>query len=345
MRLLCSTDGPGRNGRDRGVEIVRVPRAGTLFRAPVVHLASRLDPDRDLVHVPATYPFTTPTVLRAADRMELPSVLDFHFEPHPSSMMGRLAARAYRAIATGTYRRADRVLVNSREYARTIPSLEGVHEDRWREVPNGIDPDRFHPDGPADEGEYLLFVGRLVPYKGLGVLLESLDGLDDVPPLRIVGDGPRRQALETQAEELDVDVEFLGYVPSSRLPKLYRGARLTVLPSVNRQEAFGICLLESMACGTPVVASGLPGVRRVAREGGFVAEPGDPDSLRKRLREALALDEVPRGRELAEGIHERYSWQAVTDRVIDVYEEVLEGRVPPPLAPEREEEAPWTSSP
>jgi glycosyltransferase involved in cell wall biosynthesis len=345
VRLLCSTDGPGRNTREGGVETVRVPRAGTLFRAPLVRLASHLDPETDLVHVPATYPFTTPSVLRAADRLGLPTILDFHFEPELGSLLGQAAAGLYRRLATRTYRRADRVLVNSREYARSIPSLDHVATELLREVPNGIDPDRFHAEGPAEAGDYLLFVGRLVPYKGLGVLLEALAGLEDVPPLRVAGAGPRREALDARARELDVDARFLGYVDGDRLGALYRGARWTVLPSVNQQEAFGICLLESMACGTPVVASGLPGVRQVAREGGYVVEPGDVSDLRNRLREALAYEDVPRGPALAERIHDRYAWDAVTERVLSVYEEVLEVAGPSPLEapPSEEEEAPWTS--
>jgi glycosyltransferase involved in cell wall biosynthesis len=344
VRVLCSTDGPGRDDVQAGVTIERVPRAGTVFRAPLVNLAARLAPDDDIVHVAATYPFTTPRMLRKADELGLHSVLDFHFEPRPASWLGRVAAAAYRRLATGSYARADRVLVNSIDYARTAPSLARVPEERWRELPNGIDPDRFHPDGPAHEGDYLLFVGRLVPYKGLQVLLEALDRADIDTPLWIAGEGPRRDELEARAEDVDHETAFLGYVPGEELPALYRGARLTLLPSVNQQEAFGITLVESMACGTPVIASALPGVRQVAREGGAVVDPGDPQAWADRLREATRLDALPRGRELAETIHERYAWEAVTDRLEAVYEEVTGRGQAPPIEAVREERA-WTSSP
>ncbi len=322
VRVVCSTDGNESEGGLDGIEFVREQRAGTLFRAPLVNLAKRIEPDTDVVHVAATYPFTTPTVLRRAGKLDVPAVLDFHFEPHPDSILGQLAASVYRRLAPRAYRRADAVLVNSREYARTAPSLDTIPEERWRELPNGIEPDRFTPEGPERSGEYMLFVGRLVPYKGLEVLLEAIGDSEIRLPLLIAGDGPRRQALEERAAQLDVDASFLGYVPGDQLPGLYRGARFTVLPSVNQQEAFGICLLESMACGTPVVASDLPGVGQVAREGGLVARPGDAGELRKQIQRALDPGMLPSGRSLADKIHERYAWSAVTDRLLDIYSQV-----------------------
>lgn len=322
VRVVCSTDGNESEGGLDGIEFVREQRAGTLFRAPLVNLAKRIEPDTDVVHVAATYPFTTPTVLRRAGKLDVPAVLDFHFEPHPDSILGQLAASVYRRLAPRAYRRADAVLVNSREYARTAPSLATIPEERWRELPNGIEPDRFTPEGPERSGEYMLFVGRLVPYKGLEVLLEAIGDSEIRLPLLIAGDGPRRQALEERAAQLDIDASFLGYVPGDQLPGLYRGARFTVLPSVNQQEAFGICLLESMACGTPVVASDLPGVGQVAREGGLVARPGDAGELREQIQRALDPGMLPSGRSLADKIHERYAWSAVTERLLDVYSQV-----------------------
>ncbi len=81
-----------------------------------------------------------------------------------------------------------------------------------------------------------------------------------------------------------------------------------------------------MACGTPVVASDLPGVSEVASHGGLVAEPGDPDALADQLNRALNADQLPRGKELAARIHAEFSWETLTDRLESVYDDVLEGR-------------------
>jgi glycosyltransferase involved in cell wall biosynthesis len=330
VTLLCSTDGrPGRREQD-GVQVVRERRRLTLLRAPVATLTRRLPYTADVVQVAATYPFTTPAVLRRASRLGIPSVLDFHFEPHLESGLGRLAARAYRRIGPPAYRLADAVVVRSLAYAERSPSLDSVPRDRLRVVPNGFDPERFRPGGPFRKGDYLLFVGRLVPYKGLEVLLRALATARVGAPLLVVGDGPLRPSLQQLARRLGVEAHFLGAVPDRELPALYRGARLTVLPSVNRQEAFGIVLVESMACGTPVLASALPGVEEVAQAGGLTAPPGDADALAAQLRAALEPGRLPRGPPLAHKVGALYSWDAVTDRLLEVYDGVLSGRRAPP---------------
>lgn len=325
VTVLCSTMGaPGRS-REAGMQVVRRACRMTVLRAPVCRLARHIPRNSDVVQVAATYPFTTASCLRKAKALGIPAVLDFHFEPNPPGLVGRIASEAYRRVGPPSYRLADAVLVRSEAYARSAPGLADVPADRLRFVPNGIDPARFHPDGPrhaGPDGGYLLFVGRLVPYKGLDVLLEALAGPGGLP-LLVVGDGPQRKRLEARARDLGVDARFLGRVADDELPALYRGARLTVLPSVNRQEAFGITLLESMACGTPVLASDLPGVGDVARLGGRTCRPGDPDDLAEALEAALADPALPRGKALADAIHAAYSWDAVTDRVLAVLADVV----------------------
>lgn len=336
VTLLCSTaDGPGIAEQD-GVQVVRVQRRGLFYRTPIVDLAAHLPRDSDLVHVPATYPFTTVPVLKEARRCNIKSVLDFHFEPAPVGPFGRLAGRLYRLVGPPKHRLADAVMVRSYAYGRSAPSLSRVvPEARWRVVPNGIDPQVFRPDGPVVTDDYLLFVGRLVPYKGLSVLLHALKEARVGLPLVIVGNGPLRNDLQGLAERLGVTVDFRGHVADGELPALYRGARLTLLPSVNRQEAFGISLVESMACGTPVVASALPGVEEVGSFGGLVAPPGDVHALAKQIRTALEEGRLQRGPALAERTHARYSWDAVTERMVEVYAEVC-GEATLPRAEDKE---------
>jgi glycosyltransferase involved in cell wall biosynthesis len=326
VTLVCSSAGPSGRSVEQGVHVVRQRRLLTVWRAPVATLTRNLPYTADIIHVAATYPFTTPAVLRKARRLGIAGVLDFHFEPHLESALGRAAADAYRRAAAPAYAQADAVLVRSLAYAEGAPSLSSVARDRLQVVPNGFDPQRFRPTGPRRRGDYLLFVGRLVPYKGLEVLLRALAKARITAPLLVVGDGPLLPQLRQQARRLGLDAHFLGHVPDQELPALYRGARLTLLPSINRQEAFGIALVESMACGTPVVASALPGVEEVARVGGLVAPPGDVDALAAQIKAALEPGRLVNGPALAAKVGALYSWDAVTDRLLEVYGQVLARR-------------------
>ncbi len=325
VSLLCSSSGERRVSNEAGVAWLREQRLATILRAPVARLASAIPRDTDVVHVPATYPFTTPFVLHRARRRGIASVLDFQFEPVPVGPLGPLAAGAYRRLGPRTYSWATGVLVRSRDYGKHAPSLAGVSQSRWHVIPNGIDVQRFRPRGRRRLGDDapLLFVGRLVPYKGLHILLRALALSRLDRPLWIVGDGPLRGELEQTAKRLGVKVRFLGRVPDESLPDLYRQAALTILPSVNRQEAFGITLLESMACGTPVVASNLPGVRQLARRGGVTARPGDAVDLAARIRFALETRHLRQGRALAKSIHAEFGWETVHNRLVDVYAQVV----------------------
>ncbi len=325
VTLVCSTGGPSSDDEEHGLRIIRKHRYGSILGTPLVRLAKRIPSDTQLVHVAATYPFTTSAVLRRAARLGVPSVLDFHFEPHPPSRVGRAAASVYRRVGPRSYAHADATLVRSLEYARKAKSLASVPEARWRVVPNGIDPTVFRPGGEVHPGNYILFVGRLVPYKGVAVLLRALSMESDPLPVVIVGTGPDEAELKALAVRLGVEATFLGRVPDDKLPTLYRGARLTVLPSVALQESFGITLLESMACGTPVVASDLPGMDSVARMGGLLAASGSAASLRDQMRAALEAPELPRGAVLASKVHAAYSWDAITERILGVYNDILHG--------------------
>src|SRR5688572_2680289 len=94
VTLVCSTEDEPDTRREHGVTVVRAARSATILQAPVTRLWRSIASDAQVVHVAATYPFTTPNVLRRARRLGIPSVLDFHFEPTPPTRLGRIAAAA-----------------------------------------------------------------------------------------------------------------------------------------------------------------------------------------------------------------------------------------------------------
>ena len=169
----------------------------------------------------------------------------------------------------------------------------------------------------------MLAVGRLVGYKGFDVLLRAVAGLEVTPV--IVGAGPEEARLRSLAPPGTV---FAGRVPDGDLPAYYHACDVFCLPSVTIAEAFGVVLLEAMACGKPLVTTALPtGVTAVNREGvtGLVVPAGDAGALREALG-SLVRDAARRlacGTAARRVVEKEYTAALMADRYLALYREAL----------------------
>ena len=165
---------------------------------------------------------------------------------------------------------------------------------KYQIIPNGVDVSRFSPDGKkitklVDQKINLLFLGRLDPRKGALHLLKAYRQLvKKFANLRliIVGDGEQKQQMMTFIKKHQLkEIEFLGRVSADMVPVCYRTADIYCSPALYG-ESFGIVLIESMACGTPVVAYANEGYRLVLQDrpfADFLVPPGDTDALAQAL--------------------------------------------------------------
>ena len=214
------------------------------------------------------------------------------------------------------------------EYSRTIYGHAGKP---WaRVILGGVDSDRFSPDPAVLRGRNPLFVGRLLPHKGVADLIAALpEGL----ALDIVGppnDDGHVDALKILAA--GKAVSFHHEVDDRRLVDAYRRALCLVLPSVYRMsngqetrvpELLGQTLLEAMACATPVICTRVASMPEIVEDGktGFIVEPGDHQTLGDRLcwlaahpAEAEAMGAAGR-----EDVLSRFQWSQVVQRCLDAY--------------------------
>jgi glycosyltransferase involved in cell wall biosynthesis len=164
---------------------------------------------------------------------------------------------------------------------------------------SGVDTDRFRPmarqpgwraaHGIDGKGLLLVSVGRLVGLKGLRVVLDALSQIDAPIHFVVVGEGPEEGVLKARAAQLGLcdRVHFLGRVPHEQLPPLLSEMDLLVQPSIGA-EAFGISVVEAMACGLPVFASDLGGLRETVVDGltGRLIPQADVAAWRSALAEA-----------------------------------------------------------
>jgi len=166
----------------------------------------------------------------------------------------------------------------------------------------GVDTERFAPSGgrSAHAPFAIGFVGRVVPEKGVDLLLDAAAGLPGDWRLLYIGEGPARAPLESSARSagLSSRVEFHSRVPSVDMPPWLHRMDVLVLPSLTRpnwKEQFGRVLIEAMACGVPVVGSDSGEIPHVIGDAGLVFPEGDVDALRAMLR-GLMDDEAQRDR-------------------------------------------------
>ncbi len=151
------------------------------------------------------------------------------------------------------------------------------------------------------------YVGRLVPEKGVDLLLEAMAGMEDACRVAVLGEGPERDRLEMLARRLGLAdrVSFEGNLPSLHMPSFYRELDVLVLPSRSRPnwvEQFGRVLIEAMACGVPVIGSDCGEIPNVVDDAGLIFPEGDTGALRQHLIRLMCepnlwADLAQRGRE------------------------------------------------
>ena len=234
---------------------------------------------------------------------------------------------------------ADRIAVLTCGEARIVHRTFGVSGSRIGVVPAGVDLAAFGPHGPRPAmvgrpGPLLLFVGRLQPLKGPDVAVRTLAHVRaELPGARLVviggasgtGDGRTGpEELQQLADSLGVGdaVSFHDPMPQTALAGWYRAADVLLAPS--RSETFGLVALEAQACGTPVVAADVAGLRATVRAGGVLVDGHDPAA------HAAAVVRVLRDADVARHLREgglafaaSTTWDNTVDQLLRVYGEAV----------------------
>ena len=234
-------------------------------------------------------------------------------------------------------KKVDKIYVASRAIAEQSAYL-GDYMDKVEVIPFGIDIEQYknapkYPiltDKLTDKNNIkILFVGRLVYYKGIDVLIESMASVNGAE-LFVIGGGELDQTLKDRVRELNISdkVHFLGKVDDQDLLAAFSDCDTFVLPSVSRAECFGIVQMEAMVYGKPVVNTSLPtAVPEVSLDGysGFTVSPGNAQELAQALNK-LSGDPALRqqfGENAAKRCTEVFSLEKMKNNVYSSYAELL----------------------
>jgi glycosyltransferase involved in cell wall biosynthesis len=333
----------------QGIDVHRLRAIAHPLSYPLIPgIVPALAHDRcDILHAHINSPMTVDFAAFASRLVDTPLVITYHADALYTDIAGKAPSfgswlnRIYGMSCQRAANIARRLIATSPIYLESSRFLQR-YRHKVSVVPPCVDP--FFLASPEDatkakqrlgyaaDDMLVLFVGRLVPYKGLQTLLTAFrDVTKRIPAaqLAIVGSGPEGPALERLSDQLELAdaVRFLGKLPRPCLREAYAACDVFVLPSRSRSEAFGIVLLEAMANGKPVVASRVGGVPYVVRDGetGMLVQPSNPTSLAAAISRLLSnaelrhrMGQVGRARVLT-----NFTRKQVTMQLLNIYQELL----------------------
>jgi glycosyltransferase involved in cell wall biosynthesis len=339
-----------KKGNDVIVITNKVDNQQSTFNFPVYQISGPIDPlfklnvspkiksqmkeifakDVDIIHCHHAFARLPLAGIHLADKMNIPCVLTTHtvsLSPE-NKYLWQALSYIYPRYRT-RLKQVDRIIAVSEAAKRFIEHF--TDEKTITVVPNSIDINRFQPTKKdISDGKNILYVGRVVPRKGLHVLLNAMkDVMEENPDLQLLigGKGKISVFLKAYAKAIGVEknVRFLGGVADEGLPLLYQSSDVFVLPSI-AGESFGITLLEAMASGVIPVGTKIGGIPEIIDGCGVLVEPNDSKGLSNAIINLLNDDSsrmIFRER-CRKRVENDYSLDMVGDKIMKVYEEVYD---------------------
>ena len=290
----------------------------------------------------------------AAERLGIPLVQSFHTLGRVKNLNLAAGERAESSTRITAEERvvasADAVMAPTASEAAELVRLYGADPEDVHIVPPGVDTERFTPAGPGERARakaaigfdgraVVLFVGRLQPLKAPDLAVRAVAELSmrapGLDPVLVVVGGPSGEAgmqpatLCALAAELGIEDRVVIHepVPHTAMPDIYRAADVLLVPS--RTESFGLVALEGSACGTPVVAADVGGLRTAVRDGvsGILVAGHEPGPYADALAHVLAAGVRYAMGEAGSRYARRFDWRQAAGGLLDVYEELVAAAV------------------
>ncbi len=328
---------PKAKGRKDMKHIIELPALGLGNGSYLRGLTSRLK-DADVVHLHYPYYGTAEEVAYLQKKGIIKHlVMTLHMDALADGARGLLFDLHRKYVQPKILACADLVFVSSLDYAEnsSYKTFMNANPQKVVELPFGVDTECFNR-GEPDRNRFDIPAGSCVigtvsvqdsahKFKGIDLLIKAMVALPDHVHLLLVGDGNMQSTYRRLASELLVAdrVHFAGRLSREDLVRAYRSMDVFAFPSTNRAEAFGLVVLEAMACGVPIVASELPGVRGVAQNAGYLIPPNDIKAFIDLINKMTENPEMCRKfSDAARAKALQYSWERHTDMLIEQYQKL-----------------------
>ena len=333
--LVCQPKGRGARDVVHGVPVTRCGSFGTLFSLPIsvsfLWSLRRMAREADILQFHAPFPLGDLGALLAGYRGKM--ALYWHSDVVKQKRLMHL----YRPIMERFLKRVDVIIVSARGNIEGSSYLK-PYRHKCVVVPFAVSRETeergkaylTHAEPNSGTKLSFLFVGRLVYYKGVDVLLKAFETVKE-GELTIIGAGELEESLKAYAKErgMETRVHFLGRVTDEELYRQIERCDVFVLPSVMKSEAFGLVQQEAMAFGKPVINTRLAsGVPEVSLDGltGLTVEPGDAAALANAM-EWMAEhpgERIRMGQAARERVEKEYTMDVMMERMIGIYQKLVE---------------------
>ncbi len=312
-----------------GIKIIRCNSWFSLFRTPFMPsiLKKLLNENCDVVHAHLPSPgldlaVSIKKILSPKTRL----VLTIHnYAPRTSSIKKIFAFINDRILLQFALRSADKIIFTNKGFANSLKYP--FDKKKMIILPLGVDLKKFKPSAKYNPNQ-ILFVGRMIPEKGLHILVKSIQLINkEYPKLKLL-------AIVSEVYEgfnkyeSDIIREGKGFlrvlknISNERISSYYSNSKLLVMPSIDI-DSFGFVLIEAMACGCPVITSDLPGPASIInKKVGLVTKRGDIDDTKKAILSILKNKDydILRGN-CRDYVTNNFNWDKINKKMLDIYKE------------------------
>lgn len=334
--LVCQRKGKGSWEQVNGVPVRRCGSLGVLFSVPLslpfLWEFRRMAREADIVHVHTPFPLGDLACMLSGYKGKV--IISWHSDVVKQKKLMLI----YKPLMNWFLRRADGIIVSANGIINGSSYL-GPYREKCRVIPFAVNPEInakgkeycMRQQGEPENGRHVrfLFVGRLVTYKGVDVLLQAFPHVKGAE-LHIVGTGDLENELKAYAKQhsLTDRVMFHGSISDEELEREFEACDVFVLPSVTKNEAFALVQQEAMAYGKPVIntrlKSGVPEVS-VHGETGLTVEPGDAKELAAAMQELVDDPEkrIAFGKAARKKVDEQYTMEGMLAQIRKLYEDCI----------------------
>lgn len=336
--LVCSGNRVKETGyTDDGVYVYRAKTPFKVCSTPIsfdyIRKFKKMSKDVDLIQLHAPFPLSDLALFLSRRGRKTKKALWYHSDVIKQKKLMFF----YRPLLKWMLKKVDKIYVASRSIAEQSEYL-AKHMDKVEVIPFGISTKEYDKAKKAPiltnklrnkKNVKILFVGRLVHYKGVDVLIDAMSKTEGAE-LFIIGGGELKDSLKKQVKDLKLShrVHFMGRIPQKDLYAAFSDSDIFVLPSVNRAECFGLVQLEAMVYGKPVINTDLPtAVPEVSLDGetGITVKVGDSDELARAINTLVNDTELREkyGSQARTRCEEKFSLQKMQEKLYQSYLELI----------------------